>query len=43
MDTKGLIGLGGVLVATMVAEFNDQVATIALSDESAGALATATT
>src|ERR1700739_4477083 len=32
MDTKPLIGLGGVLIAAMTSEFNDQVTAIALVD-----------
>src|SRR6202051_4707243 len=37
MDIKPLIGLGGVLIAAMTSEFNDQVTSIALTDIS-GAL-----
>ncbi|QIG99743.2 MFS transporter [Bradyrhizobium sp. 6(2017)] len=37
MDIKPLFGLGGVLIAAMTSEFNDQVAAIALRDVS-GAL-----
>lgn len=36
MDVKPLIGLGGVLIAAMTAEFNDQVTTIALADVRGG-------
>src|ERR1700744_2141010 len=32
MDIKPLIGLGGVLIAAMASEFNDQVTSIALVD-----------
>jgi MFS transporter, DHA2 family, multidrug resistance protein len=32
MDIKPLIGLGGVLIAAMTSEFNDQVTSIALTD-----------
>ena len=37
MDIKPLVGLGGVLIAAMTSEFNDQVTSIALTDVS-GAL-----
>ena len=36
MDVKPLLGLGGVLIASMAAEFNDQVPAIALADVSGG-------
>ena len=32
MDIKPLFGLGGVLIAAMTSEFNDQVTSIALTD-----------
>ena len=32
MDVKGLIGLAGVLVVAITAEFNDQVSAIAIAD-----------
>jgi DHA2 family multidrug resistance protein len=32
MDIKLLFGLGGVLIAAMTSEFNDQVTSIALAD-----------
>lgn len=32
MDIKPLFGLGGVLIAAMTSEFNDQVTAIALTD-----------
>jgi hypothetical protein len=32
MDIKPLLGLGGVLIAAMASEFNDQVTAIALTD-----------
>jgi hypothetical protein len=32
MDIKPLFGLGGVLIAAMTSEFNDQVTSIALAD-----------
>src|ERR1700756_3779086 len=32
MDTKPLFGLGGVLIAAMTSEFDDQVTSIALTD-----------
>jgi MFS transporter, DHA2 family, multidrug resistance protein len=36
MDIKPFFGLGGVLIAAMTAEFNDQVVSIALADISGG-------
>jgi hypothetical protein len=32
MDIKPFVGLGGVLIAAMTSEFNDQVTSIALTD-----------
>jgi DHA2 family multidrug resistance protein len=32
MDIKPLFGFGGVLIAVMTSEFNDQVTSIALAD-----------
>lgn len=36
MDIRGLIGLLGVLIAAVVAEFNDQVTSVALADIQGG-------
>ena len=36
VDIKPLLGLGGVLIAAMVSEFNDQVTSIALVDVRGG-------
>ena len=36
MDVKPLLGLAGVLIASMAAEFNDQVSAISLADISGG-------
>ena len=36
MDVKPLLGLAGVLIASMAAEFNDQVSAISLADVSGG-------